>query len=257
MRAKDTRVSAVAVAPEVRPIRRAGRWLKRILRELRWWSSPPPSLQELRVLRTVAPYTMVPTPRLRTLWKLSHRVSAEHLEGAFVECGSYNGGTGAILAHAAARSGRMVWLFDSFEGMPEPGAEDGERAKAWVGECLGQEAMVREVLTRVDVQPDRVRIVKGWFQDTLGPSPTGPIALLHLDADWYDSTKTILEQFYDRVRPGGYLVLDDYGQWPGCRRALDEFLASQEERPRLIPSDNEGIWFRKPLSSSNDLGPGG
>jgi len=238
---------------QVTPVRQLARRLKRGTRELLWWSVPPASPMELRLLQTVRPYTMVPVPRLRTLWRLANRVRAEGVDGAFVECGSCNGGTGAILAHVAARDGRKVWLFDSFEGLPQPRPEDGERAKAWVGECLGQEEMVREVLARSGARSENVEIVKGWFEDTLAPARTGPIALLHLDADWYESTMTILEQFYDRVHPAGYLVLDDYGHWPGCRRALDEFLSKRNLRPQLIPSDHEGVWFRKPATAMPDV----
>jgi O-methyltransferase len=231
------------------------RRFKRGARELLWWSLPPASPRERRLLKTVQPFTMVPIPRLRTVWKLARRARAEGLDGAFVECGSCNGGTGAILAYVAAGDNRRVWLFDSFEGLPEPKPEDGERAKAWVGECLGQEAMVREVLLRVGARADRVEIVKGWFENTLASAETGPIALLHLDADWYESTLTILNNFYDRVVPGGYLILDDYGHWPGCKRALDEFLEMRGLRPTLMPSDNEGIWFRKPAEPADGSGP--
>jgi O-methyltransferase len=241
--------NAEVTASPTAPARRLASRLKRATKVLLSWSLPPASPQELRLLRTVRPFTMVPVPRLRTLWRLANRASADGIAGAFVECGSCNGGTGAILAHVAARESRVVWLFDSFEGLPEPRPEDGERAKAWVGECLGQEEMVREVLSRVGARSERVKIVKGWFDKTLGPADTGPIALLHLDADWYESTMTILNTFYDRVVPGGYLVFDDYGHWPGCRRALDEFLAGRGLHPALMPSDNEGIWFRKSLQA--------
>lgn len=238
--------SEITEAPQVSRVRRLARRLKRGTKELIWWSLPPASPAELRLLQTVRPYTMVPLPRLRTLWKLANRISAQGIQGAFVECGSCNGGTGAILANVAARDGRNVWLFDSFEGLPQPRSEDGERAKEWVGKCLGREEMVREVLARTGARTENVRIVKGWFEDTLRPSPTGATALLHLDADWYESTMQILESLYDRVVPGGYLVVDDYGHWPGCRRALDEFLSKRNLNPELTPSDNEGVWFRKP-----------
>lgn len=239
-----------ATAPPPAAARRLARRVKRAAKEFLNWSLPPASPQELRLLQTVRPFTMVPVPRLRTLWRLANRVSTEGMTGAFVECGSCNGGTGAILARVAAKDDRAVWLFDSFEGLPEPRPEDGERAKSWVGQCLGQEEMVREVLSLVGARADGVNIVKGWFDATLGPAQTGPIALLHLDADWYESTMTILINFYDRVVPGGYLVFDDYGHWPGCRRALDEFLASRGLHPTLMPSDNEGVWFRKPAGAA-------
>ena len=236
----------MTAAPQVTPVRRLARQLKAGTRELLGWSLPPASPEEIRLVQTVRPYTMVPLPRLRTLWRLANRVSAQHLDGAFVECGSCNGGTGAILAHVAARDRRRVFLFDSFEGLPQPSPQDGDRAREWVGKCLGQEDLVREVLGRAGARMDDVAVVKGWFENTLASAQTGPIALLHLDADWYESTMTILDAFYDRVHPSGYLVLDDYGHWPGCRRALDEFMSKRDLHPQLTPSDNEGVWFQKP-----------
>jgi hypothetical protein len=97
------------------------------------------------------------------------------------------------------------------------------------------------------VQPAEVHVVKGWFEDTLRTAATGPIAVLHLDGDWYESTRTILDALYGRVVAGGFVVVDDYGHWPGCRRAVDEFLGRTGERPAIVSSDYTGVWFRKPF----------
>lgn len=216
------------------------------LRDLAASILPVPSLDEFRILRTVRSYTMVGVPRLRTLYRLAQRAIAEGIPGAFVECGTYNGGSGAVLAHVAARDHRSVWLFDSFEGLPEPVAEDGEAASAWAGGCVGQESKVADVLGRVGANTDEVHIVKGWFNETLAPAPTGPIALLHLDGDWYESTREILLALYDRVDPRGFLAIDDYGHWPGCRRAVDEFFRERKQEPEIFQSDYTGAWLVKP-----------
>ena len=216
------------------------------VRELAALLLPPPSIDELRVLSKVRPYTMVGVPRLRTLYRLANRAIAQGVEGAFVECGTCNGGSGAVLAHVAAKAHRPVWLFDSFEGLPEPAPEDGESAAGWKGECLGQEALVSEVLSRVDASMRDVHIVKGWFENTLMSAATGPIAVLHLDGDWYESTRQILHALYDRIDPRGFLSVDDYGHWPGCRRAVDEFFRERGQQPRIVRSDYTGVWFEKP-----------
>lgn len=223
---------------------RIGYWA----RQLRPLVLPPPSLNELRLLQTVRPFTMISLPRLRTLYRLANRVLNEGVAGALVECGTWNGGSGAILAKVGARDSREIWLFDSFEGLPPPNSVDGREARRWVGECLGQEEQVARVLGRVHANPERVHIVKGWFNDTLHESGTGRIALLHVDADWYESTRLVLGAFYDRVATGGFLVVDDYGVWPGCRRAVDEFLAERKVAPQIIRSDYAGVavWFQKP-----------
>jgi hypothetical protein len=179
---------------------------------------------------------MVGVPRLRTLYRLAKRSIAHGIPGAFVECGTCNGGSGAVLAHVAATDRRPVWLFDSFEGLPEPAPEDGDSAIGWKGGCLGQQAMVTEVLGRVDAR----------FEDTLVSAPTGPIAVLHLDGDWYESTRQILSALYDRIDPRGFLAVDDYGHWPGCRRAVDEFFKERGVQPQIVRSDYTGVWFAKP-----------
>ncbi len=207
---------------------------------------PIPTLSEMRLLRTVRPYTMLGPARLRTLYRLAQRAESENVAGAMVECGTCNGGSGAILASVASRSGRDVWLFDSFEGLPDPIAADGVEAVGWTGACLGSESSVKEVLFKVGARHDGVKIVKGWFADTLHASPTGTIALLHLDGDWYESTMASLDALYDRIAPNGYLVVDDYGHWQGCRRAIDEFFARRGLTPEILRSDYTGVWMRKP-----------
>jgi hypothetical protein len=65
-----------------------------------------------------------------------------------------------------------------------------------------------------------------------------PVALAHLDGDWYESTRTCLTRIAPRLVPGGRIVLDDYDKWSGCRAAVDEYFAGRdgfrfERRSRL------------------------
>jgi O-methyltransferase len=197
--------------------------------------------------RIVRPYTLVDPDRIRSLCSLARRVESEKIPGDVVECGVCNGGTAAILAHFATRSklGRTVWLLDSFQGMPEPTGNDGESAREHVGKEVGDPARVQEVLRLVGARMDRVRIVPGWFDVTFPTLSIPKIALLNIDADWYESVKLCLETFYDRVVPGGFISLDDYGYWPGCRKAVDEFFDSRRLPYTLNWVDYTGRWFRK------------
>ena len=90
--------------------------------------------------------------------------------------------------------------------------------------------------------------MKGLFADTLPAKreEVGPISLLHLDGDWYESTRDILLNLYDVVLVGGYLQADDYGYWEGCRRAIEEFEAERGLRFEKRPVDATGVWFLKP-----------
>jgi O-methyltransferase len=155
-------------------------------------------------------------------------------------------------------SGRKMWLFDSFQGIPDPTAEDFDEAKAVTGEhirplvrgsCLGTKSTVELVLfSRFGLSRDSVYLVEGWFQDTLPVhrDRIGQIALLRLDGDWYESTLCCLNNCYDRVSPGGYIIVDDYGSCYGCKKAVHEFLESKDVEVRLIPDGRGGVLFSKP-----------
>jgi O-methyltransferase len=201
----------------------------------------------LRTFPLVAPYTMVGRKRLEGLYRLTRQVIRDDVPGDFVECGTCNGGTAAVIAAAGLRGNdRILWLFDSFEGLPPAGVKDGARAAEFMGKCLGQVETVMEVLERVNAPPERVKIVPGWFDRTFPTAETGTVALPHCDADWYESVALTLDRFYDSVTPGGIIVFDDYGFWQGCKSAVDEFLAGLDQPPKLSVIDTRGVYLRKP-----------
>lgn len=209
---------------------------------------------EKRLIRTILPYTLVSPERAQNLCRLARRLDREGIHGDFIECGVCNGGTAAILACFASRSrmSRTAWLFDSFQGMPKTTPEDGDAcdghtAEDHIGKEVGDPARVKEVLNMVGANLSRVRIIPGWFQDTFPSVSTtvSQIALLNIDSDWYRSVKLCLETFYDRVVPGGFVSFDDYGHWPGCRTAVDEFFRQRQLPYRLKRVDYTAHWFRK------------
>jgi hypothetical protein len=207
-----------------------------------------------RLTKRVLPYTLVSPARVHNLYRLARRIEKEHIPGDVLECGVCNGGTAAVLARVAthSRMPRTVWLFDSFQGMPETTSEDGlsydgDAAERHIGKEVGDAERVKEVLHKVGADLSRVRIVPGWFEDTL-PSASAAIsqiALLNIDADWYESVKLCLETFYDRVAPGGFVSLDDYGHWPGCKLAVDDFFRHRQIPYELNKADYTAHWFRK------------
>lgn len=207
----------------------------------------PNRFREARIAKLVQPYTLIGRERIHSLYDLARRIDLEGIPGDVVECGVCNGGSAAILAHFATRStlNRNVWLLDSFEGMPETTAVDGEAAKAYVGQVVGNVAKVREILRQVNADLGRVRIVPGWFENTFPTVSIARIALLNIDADWYESVKACLERFYDVVSPGGFISFDDYGHWPGCRQAVHDFFGQKDIDPDLHIVDDTARWMRK------------
>jgi len=205
-----------------------------------------------RVTKSVLPYTLISLERIENLYHLARRIETENIPGDVVECGVCNGGSAAILARTATHSRlqRTVWLFDSFQGMPEVTENDGmsaggRSAQSHVGQEVGDFAHVNEVRRRVRADTTRVRIVAGWFQDAFPNVAIERIAILNIDADWYESVKLCLETFYDRVVPGGFVSFDDYGHWPGCRKAVDEFFQTRQLAQKLNKVDYTAHWFRK------------
>ncbi|MGB2622832.1 MAG: TylF/MycF/NovP-related O-methyltransferase [Candidatus Acidiferrum sp.] len=202
---------------------------------------------EERLAKLILPDTLVGPERIHNLYVLAKRVEKEKVPGDVIECGVCNGGTAALLARFATRSrlNRTIWLLDSFQVMPVTTPEDGDAAKAHVGKEVGDVERVKAVLQRVGAEMSRVRIVSGWFQDTFPTVSASQIALLNIDADWYESVKLCLETFYDRVVRGGFISFDDYGHWPGCRKAVDEFFQARRLPYKLHQVDYTAQWFQK------------
>jgi O-methyltransferase len=153
--------------------------------------------------------------------------------GVIVECGCWRGGMSAAMADA--RPGSRSYLFDSFAGLPATGPLDGTsdfeleaQGKLAAPEEAADQSMARS--TSGDYT-----IVKGWFADTLPKFAAAQeqIAILRIDGDWYDSTMTALECLFPLVVERGLVIIDDYGSWDGCTRAVHTFL-SRENRTEPI-----------------------
>lgn len=211
------------------------------------------SLHLARLITQVKPaHTMVRNLSLVNLYRMVRYINHSGLSGAIVECGVWKGGSAAMMAAACRDSGveRDFWLFDSFEGLPPPSEKDNavERASYFEGWNKGSIVSVERVFRKLGLPLERVQFVKGWFEQTIPTADVGPIALLHIDADWYDSVTLVLDQLYDRVTPGGYVVLDDYGYWEGCDRATHDFLDRRGlPRTALHRVGSMGAYFQKPL----------
>jgi O-methyltransferase len=198
-------------------------------------------------LRVVIPHSLVDPMNLAFLQRAAQRMNVTGVRGAFVECGVYRGGSAGVLAHEAMRApDRDLWLFDAFAGMPAAGEHDDARSHEIAGEYVGSEAQTLRILERVGMDPARTHLRVGWFEDTFPDADTGPVALLHVDCDFYDAVKLTLETFYARLSPGAYVVINDYGSYAGARRATDEFLAGLAEDIAPAPLDLHVVFFAKP-----------
>ena len=207
------------------------------------------------VFAIIRPYSMLGEERLYSLFTLAKHVCEQDIPGNFVECGVAAGGSSALLAYVIkkySKQPRFLYAFDSFEGMPTPTDKDvlnGIEADAtgWgAGTCAAPEASVRNVSMELGVF-HLVKTVKGYYERTLPPLSdfVAPIAFMHMDADWYESMRTILNCFYEKLSTGAFVQVDDFNYWEGVTKAFEEFETANNLSLQKNDIDGYAIWFRK------------
>ncbi len=189
--------------------------------------------------------TMTSECRILALCDAVEYLCQASIPGAFVECGVWRGGSmmAAAICLLQNQDHRDLWLFDTFQGMSEPTPHDvdylGNGARALLDQadqdtadsiwCYSELGEVKSNMASTGYPDDLVNYVQGPVENTLLDNPLpNQIALLRLDTDWYESTKIELEQLFPRLAPGGVLIIDDYGHWKGCRKAVDQYFAENE-----------------------------
>jgi O-methyltransferase len=193
--------------------------------------------------------TMIGLRRLDNIEFCIREIIKDSIPGDLIETGVWRGG-GAIFMRAALSAygdrGRVVWVADSFEGLPRPtlpqDAGDVHYAYDHLAISLEQ---VQDNFRKYQLLDDRVRFLKGWFKDTLATAPIKQLAVLRLDGDMYESTMDALNPLYDKVSSGGFIIVDDYGL-DGCRQAITDFRRSHAITTATDQIDSSGaIFWRK------------
>ena len=184
--------------------------------------------------------TYLSPEKLKSLIACIKRMNLEKIDGDVLEMGVALGGSGIVLASLMKE--RSFYGFDVFGLIPPPGTNDGDDAhkrfsRIEKGESSGLKGdlyygyrndllnEVRENFKSFGYPEDgsRINLVEGLFEDTL-PIGGAAVALAHIDCDWHDPVKLCLERIGPRISPGGFIVLDDYNDYEGCRKATDAFL---------------------------------
>lgn len=208
------------------------------------------------IICAVKPYSMTSPERLNAFILATRHIVRHNIPGGIVECGVWRGGSMQACARtllAAGETERDLYLFDTYEGMTPPTAEDLRRDGRPAQELLdaqGKDRPIWAVASLEDVQAgfdtvpypkERVHYVRGRVEDTVPGQAPEQISILRLDTDWYASTKHELEHLYSRLVSGGVLLIDDYGYWQGSRQAVDEFLDKTGEQLLLLRMDEGRI----------------
>lgn len=159
-------------------------------------------------------------------------------EGDFVELGCYKGDTSLLLAEILRGSGKRLWIYDSFEGLPEKGAEDvsvmGKDFKG--GELLVTKREVKERFLRAGLPVPVIK--KAWFNELSDLDLPEKISFAFLDGDFYESIRDSLRLIENKMVPGGVIIVHDYENpaLPGVLRAVSEWNKEQNLKIKTCQS---------------------
>jgi hypothetical protein len=213
---------------------------------------------DLEIMAKVKPFTATGNERIGGLINAVKYLSHNRIEGDFVECGVWRGGSMMAAMLTLLQLGdtsRHFYLYDTYEGMTPPTDKDVTYDQTRAADLLAITENDKEghsywcVAGLNDVQrnifstgypKDKIHFIKGRVEDTLPASIPKRVALLRLDTDWYESTYHELTHLYPLLCSNGVLIIDDYGFWQGCRKAVDDYFAKQPFVPLLIKLDFSG-----------------
>jgi len=213
------------------------------------------SERDLEILNTVLRFdkpdkalTMTSMERVWAVIQATKYIVHNNIEGDFVECGVWRGGCALAMAMVLSdlKSDKKIYLFDTFEGMTMPTEFDKTRygthaldthvpndkgglsSHRWAYASLED---VKEQFINNSVQSAAV-FIKGDVLKTLKSPENIPkkISLLRLDTDFYESTKLEMDILFPKIEKNGILLIDDYGDWQGCKKAIDEYFESNQDK---------------------------
>jgi O-methyltransferase len=200
------------------------------------------------IIRQAEPMTMTSRERVEALVRATEYIVTNGIEGDFVECGVWKGGSLFAMMLTLERLGddsRHIWGYDTFTGMTAPADRDvsihGEKAREIYSDHANRgegwlavsRTTVAKNLYRSGYSMENIRLVEGDVQITLKNDLPSSIALLRLDTDWYESTLLELQTLYPKLVQRGIMIVDDYGHWGGAKTAVDEYFSKGDFRPLL------------------------
>jgi len=187
-----------------------------------------------QTIKRLEPYSLIP-PYPWGQWTYAQRLLkiCTDVPGDAIELGVASGGTSLLLGHLLKSHGKRVFSLDSYEGLPPPTSQDNRYFLA--GDYEGDGPLLERFCGVIEQEglTNVVIPVKGFFEDTV-PKLEQPehLCFAHLDSDLYDSVYCSLEGVYDRISPGGILIIDDFFHHAqGPARACSAFFNKAQIQP--------------------------
>jgi len=198
-------------------------------------------------------HSMIGNRRMSNLRQIIEFVVSNNVPGDFIETGVWRGGA-CIMARAVFKAygvnDRRVWVADSFCGLPEPkpkyAADAGDKHYSYKELAVSLDE-VKSNFAKYDLLDDQVVFLKGWFSETLPMASIDRLAVLRLDGDMYESTLDGIANLYDKVSPGGFVIVDDFGAVAACQQAIMEFRGAHAIQDPIQTIDGIGVFWRKSL----------
>jgi Macrocin-O-methyltransferase (TylF) len=219
--------------------------------------SPHKFSSELRELGRDWPlqaHSMIGNRRMSNLRQIAEFVIEKGIPGDLMETGVWRGGACIMMRAVLQAYGvddRRVWAADSFCGLPEPNpeisADAGDKHHTFAELAVSLEK-VKANFCKYGLLDGQVQFLQGWFSETLPHAPIEKLAVLRLDGDMYESTMDVLQNLYDKVSEGGFIIVDDFGAVQGCQTAVLEFRSSRQITDPIHPIDGCGVFWRKSTS---------
>ena len=196
--------------------------------------------------------SMIGVKRLENLQECVEKVIETGVAGDFIETGVWRGGSTILMKAILKAYGdttRVVWVADSFEGLPKPNPD------LYPGDAGDQHHTHKELAVSIEevmdnfrrfgLLDDNVKFLKGWFKETLPSAPIKELAVMRLDGDMYESTMDALVALYPKLSVGGFVIIDDYGYLEACKQAVHDYRKKHNIQNEIVPIDWTGAYWRK------------
>jgi O-methyltransferase len=197
--------------------------------------------------------SMIGLARMDNIQHCVETVIRDDVPGDLIETGVWRGGATIFMRAILKAYGdteRLVWCADSFEGLPAPDpdrfpADAGDTFYKQTGLAVGVE-QVKHNFERYGLLDDQVKFLVGWFKDTLPTAPVEQISVMRLDGDLYESTWQAIEALYPKLSPGGFCIVDDYGDLVAqCQKAIHDYRDAHGITEEIVDIDGFGAYWRK------------
>ena len=214
--------------------------------------------------------TYLSSEKLALIVQSCREIERQRISGHFIEAGCALGGSSILISKVKATA-RPLGIYDVFGIIPPPTEQDTQdvhdrykiisegNSRGIAGDTYYgyQQNLIETVASnfasfQVDLNKNFIQLIKGLVQDTL--LVTEPVAFAHIDVDWYEPVKTCLERICPSLAIGGFIILDDYHDWGGCRKATDEYLINNPGQFQM--DDTAGsLRLKKIINSEGAIRP--